>query len=79
MGHMNDAEKYLKMAATLKSGYADPYFNLGVLFEKAGDNANAVAQYEKFLKTTSDANAPIALQVKKRIESLIAPPESKAN
>lgn len=49
LGDMVEAETYLKKATQLKSPYPDPFFNLGVLYEKGGDIGNAVKAYRQYL------------------------------
>lgn len=67
---MNDAEKLLKQAADIDPNYPDPYFNLGVLYEKNGDLGNATAAYRAFLGRVKDAANPTAIEVQKHLKQL---------
>ncbi len=46
---MDEAQKYFALASKIKPDWADPYLRLGYVYLNKGDNAQAVASFEKFL------------------------------
>lgn len=69
VGDYELAEVYLKKAIRIKKTYTDPYFNLGVLYEKKGHLSKAVNYYTQFLMLIPK-QSKIANVVKKRISKL---------
>lgn len=65
-----EAEKYLQKAIALKPDYPDPYFNLGVLYEKNGDIGKAVEAYQSFLKKLPKSDTEMAAKIQSRIHDL---------
>lgn len=65
-----EAEKHFKEAIILNDQYGQPYYNLGVLYEKNGDRGNAISAYEDFLRHSTDKKSLLYLQVENRILTL---------
>jgi tetratricopeptide (TPR) repeat protein len=70
-GEDADAEIYLKKAIETNSEYIDPYFNLGVLYEKNGDIGRSVAAYAEFLQRSKDKDSPFNMELRQHIYSLL--------
>ena len=70
LGENVEAETYLKKAAQLNRNYPDPYFNLGILYEKNGDIGNAVQAYQKFLERSPNPQEETTLKIENRLKKL---------
>jgi len=70
-GNRKDAELTLKKAIALKSDYLDPYFNLGVLYEKNGDLARSAEAYREYLNHSKDPTSLFNLKLKEHLNSLL--------
>ncbi|MDO8493735.1 MAG: tetratricopeptide repeat protein [Deltaproteobacteria bacterium] len=66
-----EAKAYLTQSIQQDDNYAEPHFNLAVLYEKNGEIAQAVSHYRQFLEKTPDANNKTASGVKDRLRELI--------
>ena len=66
----DEAQIYLNKATLLNDKYADPYFNLGVLFEKKKEIQLAVDAYKKFIELAIEAKPEFKNQVEARIKEL---------
>jgi len=69
-GDSESAVRLFKKAITLNGDYLDPYFNLGVLYEKNGDLAHSANAYREFINRSKDQNSPFNLKLKQHIDSL---------
>jgi tetratricopeptide (TPR) repeat protein len=58
----DEALKYFDLAAQIKPDWPDPYLRMGYVYMNKGDNANAIAKFEKFLSLEPDSER--AAQVK---------------
>ena len=65
-----EAKKYLERAIALSGSYADPYFNLAVLYEKEGDIGNSVKYFRRFVDLYPDQSSEIIYKVSLRIREL---------
>lgn len=70
-GKNKEAETLLKKALAINGAYIDPYFNLGVLYEKNGDFASSASAYNEFLSRSKDANTPFNLKLKQHVNKLL--------
>lgn len=64
------AEDYLNQAIDLDSDYADPYFNLGVLYEANGDTGSAIGAFEEYSRHIDNKKSDVYLKVQKHLRAL---------
>lgn len=70
-GENKSAELYLKQALDINDEYLDPYFNLGVLYEKNGDIARSANAYREFLSRSKDKDSEFNLKLKQHLFSIL--------
>lgn len=62
---MNRGEEsihYFKRAAALKTGWGDPYLNLGYIYLNSGDSKSAAANFRKFLELFPNSHQAAAIK-----------------
>lgn len=70
-GEDAQAEVYLKKAIEANSDYVDPYFNLGVLYEKNGDIGRSANAYAEYLKRSKDKDSPFNVELRQHLFSIL--------
>jgi len=69
-GFSDDAQALFQRAAALDSGYADPFFHLGRLYETKQQWPQALEAYRTFLARYPEPDSPIAQKIRSRIAQL---------
>ena len=64
-------EEY-KKAIKADAQYADPYFNLGVMYEKMGNTEAAAESYRNFLERLGDKTSLFYKKVSNRLKEIQA-------
>jgi Tfp pilus assembly protein PilF len=72
MNRREESIRYFKRAAALKTGWGDPYLNLGYICLNSGEPENAAANFKKYLELcpNSDESAAIKALLKKLSKTL---------
>lgn len=75
LGRLNEAQDFLMRAIEVNPSYPDAHFNLAVMLQKSGDKIAAMAHFEDFLSLTPLKSAPVAIEVRKMLETARVEPE----
>ena len=70
LGEAKEAETYLKKSIQLDPKYADPNFNLAVLYEKSENLGGAVQSFQNFLALQTDEKSEIFFKVRQHLREL---------
>ena len=70
LGEAKEAETYLKKSVQLNPQYADPHFNLAVLYEKNDNLGGAAQSFQNFLVLQKDPNSKISFKVQQHLREL---------
>jgi tetratricopeptide (TPR) repeat protein len=62
MNRKEESIRYFKRAAALKTGWGDPYLNLGYIYLNSGEPENAVTNFKKFLELCPNSNESAAIK-----------------
>jgi len=72
MNRKEESIRYFNRAAALKTGWGDPYLQLGYIYLNSGEPDNAAVNFKKFLELSPDADESAAIKVllKKLLKTL---------
>ena len=62
MNRKEESICYFKRAAALKTGWGDPYLNLGYIYLNSGEPENAAANFKKFLELCPNSNESASIK-----------------